>query len=154
MCPPDRERVASLGWENKFDVTPTDLWSMHKNVGAKGSSVIEKDPGTHVWNYTMENISTKPLKKAELPSYLRDNASKPGMMKGTTDDAGKHFFKTEINGEEYHYWAKFDAQGNLYFSDGSAKVYWLDSTFKQEKELMRTLDGTGVEDVFVVRSDS
>jgi len=126
------DKISALGWENKFDLSPTELWSMHKNVGAKGSSVIEKDPGTHVWNYTMENIATKPLKKENLPTYLRDKASQPGMMKGTTGEDGKHYFETKINGETFNYWAKFDAQGNLsdyaYLSDRVPDFFWTQHT--------------------------
>ncbi len=122
------DKIQSLGWENRWDVSPTELWSMHKNVGAKGSSVIEKDPGTHVWNYTIENMSTKPMKATEIPAYLRDAAKRPGMMAGTTDEAGKHYFSTTINGEQYHYWAKFDAQNNLkdyaYISDNIPDFFW------------------------------
>lgn len=122
------DKVASLGWENKFDVTPTELWGMHKNVGAKGSSVIEQDPATHVWNYTIETMTTRPLKKEDIPSWMRDNIAKPGMMKGTTGDDGKYFFKTEVNGNEYYYWAKFDQQGNLsdyaYLTDDVPDFFW------------------------------
>ncbi len=122
------DKIASLGWENRYDIKPTDLFEMHKKVGEKGSSVIEADPGTHVWNYTIEGIATTPLKRDQIPSHLRDRADRPGMMAGTTGDEGKYFFKTEINGNEYYYWAKFDEQGNLkdyaYLSDRAPDFFW------------------------------
>jgi len=122
------DKVASLGWENKFDIKPTDLWSMHGKVSEKGSSVIEADPGTHVWNYTMDGIATTPLKKDQIPSHLKARADRPGMLKGSTGDEGKYFFKTEINGSDYYYWAKFDQQGNLsdyaYLSDSVPDFFW------------------------------
>jgi hypothetical protein len=137
--------IASIGWENKFDVTPTELWSMHAKVGEKGSSVIERDPGSHVWNYTMNDIATEPLRKEDLPAAYRDAANKPGMMRGTTGDEGKYFFKTEINDMEYYYWARFDAQGNLqdyaYLDDEVPDFFWtqhvkdpIDSTWEGEAQ--------------------
>jgi hypothetical protein len=122
------DKIQSIGWENKFDVTPTELWGMHKNIGAKGSWVIEQDPGPHVWNYTIESMSTKPLKPSDLSASEKEAAKKPGMMAGTTDENGRYYFETRLNYHDYKYWAKFDAQGNMtdygYLSADTPDFFW------------------------------
>src|SRR5206468_960124 len=84
----DAADVQLLAWENKFDFRPDQLWGLHKTVGEKGSTVIEQDPGTHVWNYTIRSVDTTPLKPESLSPGEKERAAQPGMMTGTTGDDG------------------------------------------------------------------
>jgi hypothetical protein len=50
------------------------------------------------------------------------------MLKGTTGDDGKYFFETQVNGQSYQYWARFDAQGNMtdyaYLTNSVPDFFW------------------------------
>ncbi len=139
------DKIANLGWENKLDIQPDQLWAMHKKVGEKGSSVIEKDPGTHVWNYTIDSMDTKPMKAADVPSWLKENDKKPGILSGSTGDAGKYYFSTKINGSDFTYWVKFNNDGTVkdynYLNDSAPDFFWtqhvkdpIDSTWDGEAQ--------------------
>ncbi len=118
--------VESLGWENKYDIRPDSLWKLHKKdtVSKDGSTVVEADPGSHVWNYTITGVETTPLKASQVSEELK---KKPGQLKGTTDPADRHYFKTEINGSEHEYWVKFDRDGNITdyaYADDCPDFFW------------------------------
>ncbi|MHC4829470.1 MAG: hypothetical protein ACYTFT_03810 [Planctomycetota bacterium] len=109
----DAADVGLFAWENKFDFRPDELWNLHKTVNAEGSTVIEQDPGTHVWNYTIKSVDTQPIKPEDLSADMQAKAALPGMMSGTVGDEDKYFFETKVNSNTYKYWVRFDDQGEI-----------------------------------------
>ncbi|MFC1706317.1 hypothetical protein ACFL59_05755 [Planctomycetota bacterium] len=105
--------VELCAWENQFDFRPDHLWSLHETVTKDGSTVLEGDPGTHVWNYTINSVDTKPIDPKDLSTREQEAAAKPGMMTGTTEEEGKYYFRTAVDGRDYTYWARFDDDGNV-----------------------------------------
>jgi len=109
----DAADVELFAWENKFDFRPDQIWNLHKTVTKDKSTVIEADSGTHVWNYTIERVSTTPLKPETLSPWEKEAAKRPGMMAGTVGEEGKYYFESEINGNTYRYWVKFEPDGKI-----------------------------------------
>ncbi len=124
----DAADVDMIAWENKFDFRPDQLWGLHKTVGKDGSTVIERDPGTHVWNYTINSVDTQPLRPESLSAAERERAKLPGMMAGTVGDANKYFFETKVDGTTYRYWVRFDNDGKVadyaYLNDSVPDFVW------------------------------
>jgi hypothetical protein len=106
--------VDLFAWENKFDFRPDELWDLHKTVTKDGSTVVEADPGTHVWNYTIDSANTSVLDPKDLSSSEQEATAKPGMLIGSVpDEADKHYFGTEVNGKNYRYWVSFEPDGDI-----------------------------------------
>lgn len=124
----DAAQVEMFAFENRHDFRPDQLWNLHKTVTKDGSTVIEQDPGTHVWNYTINSVDTTPLKFESLSSAEKERAARPGMMTGTVGEEGKYYFETHVNSNTYRYWARFDPQGNLqdygYLTDSVPDFVW------------------------------
>jgi hypothetical protein len=124
----DAAEVELFAWENKYDFRPDQLWNLHKTVGKDGSTVIEQDPGPHVWNYTINSVDTTPLKPESLSRDEKERAKKPGMMTGTVGEDGKYFFETHVNYNTYRYWVKFAPDGKIedygYLTDSVPDFVW------------------------------
>jgi len=124
----DAASVELFAWENKFDFRPDQLWGLHETVNENGSTVIERDPGSHVWNYTITGVDTTPVAAADLSAREQEAAARPGMMAGSVGEEGKYFFQTEVNGLEYKYWVRFDDDGDIqdyaYLTDSVPDFVW------------------------------
>ncbi len=120
--------VHLLAWENKFDFRPDQIWGLHKTVTREGSTVVEQDPGTRVWNYTIHSVDTTPLRPESLSASERERAKQPGMMAGTVGEEGKYFFESKVNHNTYRYWVKFAPDGKIqdygYLSDSVPDFVW------------------------------
>jgi len=124
----DAANVSTVAWENKFDFRPDQIWGLHKTVGKDGSTVIERDSGTHVWNYTIHSVDSKPVKATDLSASERAKLAEPGMMIGSTGDENKFVFESKVDGIEYKYWVRFDSEGKVkdysYLTDNVPDFVW------------------------------
>jgi len=125
-------KVATVGRENAYDLSPADLWKAQSLIKDGKSLTIEKSQGVQVWNYGLKSMGTERVDRRSIPSYILAKEEEPGAMAGTTDKSGRVYFKTDARtlqggSADYYYWAKFDKDGNITdynFLNGAPDFFW------------------------------